>query len=129
MRNELTPNNAATRGELTASDGDHIVPAHPQQAALQDWPPLQPMHGVFAFRYTSTEIYEDQGLVHVRMKRTRYQDGRLRTEECEGALDRVACERLLIEAQQQLQQQFFSQAFGLARLFLSPFLGLPHRKD
>lgn len=129
MRNELTRNDATTGGKVTASEGDYIVLADPQQGALQDLPPLQPMHGMFAFRYTSTEIYEDQGLVRVRMKQTRYQDGRMRTEECEGALDRVACERMLFEAQQQLQQQFFSQAFGLARLFLSTFLGLPRRKD
>lgn len=85
-------------------------------------PPLRPPQGMFSFRYSCTEVYSQDGQMHVRMKQTQYQDGRLRTEECEGTVDRAAAERMVVQA----QQQFLTQAFGIARLLLAPFL---HRRD
>lgn len=84
-----------------------------------------PVAGMFSFRYSCTEVYSRDGQMHVRMKQSEYRDGRLRTEECEGTLDRQAAQRMMVEA----QQQFLTQAFGFARLLLAPLLGASRRRD
>jgi len=85
----------------------------------------QSMAGMFSFRYASTEVFARDGQMHVRMKQSEYRDGRLRTEECEGTVDRHAAQRMMAEA----QQQFLTQAFGFARLLLAPLLGRAARRD
>lgn len=102
-----------------ASPAQHeeTLPAPLTQAA--------PLAGMFSFRYASTEVYAHDGQMHVRMKQSEYRDGRLRTEECEGTLDRQAAQRMMAEA----QQQFLAQAFGFARLLLAPLLGRTARRD
>ena len=52
--------------------------------------PWSPPKGFFTFRYSSTEIFSEGGNLHVKMRETRYEDGRLKSEECEGTLDRQA---------------------------------------
>ncbi len=73
--------------------------------------------GFFTFRYSSTEIHAEGGNLHVKMKETRYQDGHLKSEECESMLDRQAYQRMVTEA----QGYFLNQMTSLARLFYLPF--------
>ncbi|HJV80903.1 hypothetical protein [Noviherbaspirillum sp.] len=81
-------------------------------------PALMPQSsGFFTFRYSSTEIYSEGGNLHVKMKETRYQDGRLKSEECEGTLDRQAYDRMVNEA----QGYFLTQMANFARLLYLPF--------
>ena len=74
--------------------------------------------GFFTFRYTSTEIYSEGGNLHVKMREMRYEDGRLKSEECEGMLDRQAYQQMVSEA----QGYFLNQMAGMARLLFAPFL-------
>lgn len=107
------------RKDIEVRDNDTVPVARKEPASLAPLAPqLQPLQGMFSFRYSSTEVYSQDGHMHVRMKQTEYQDGRLRSEECEGRLDQAAAERMMLQA----QQQFLSQAFGFARLLLAPFL-------
>lgn len=71
----------------------------------------------FTFRYTSTEIYSQDGNVHVKTTQTRYQDGRLTQEECEGTLDRRAYERMADQA----QGYFLNQVGSFMKLLCAPF--------
>ncbi|KRB94032.1 hypothetical protein [Noviherbaspirillum sp. Root189] len=87
------------------------------------WPPAQQVpfnmpSGFVTFRYSSTEVFSQNGQVHVKMRETRYQDGRLSSQECEGSLNRDAYQRMVSEA----QSQFLNQMFGVARLLLGPFI-------
>lgn len=84
-----------------------------------------PGRGMFSFRYTSTEVFSQDGNLHVHMRQTQYKDGRLRTEECEGTLEREAYERMAGQA----HAYFLNQAIGFARLLLAPFWQDPRRKD
>jgi hypothetical protein len=91
-----------------------------------EWPLASlPAQRMFSFHYSCTEVFSQDGNMHVRMKQTHYQDGRLRSEECEGRLDSQAAERMIAQA----QEQFLAQAFGVARLLLAPFLSRPGRRD
>jgi hypothetical protein len=81
--------------------------------------------GFFSFRYSSTEISTQGGNIHVTMKETRYQDGRLLSEECEGTLDRHAYERMVSEA----QGYFLGQMVNFVRLLYSPFSSRGRRYD
>jgi hypothetical protein len=87
--------------------------------------PQSPPPGFIRFRYSCTEISSRGQEVHVRMKHTRYQDGKLSSEECEGTLDRDTYRHTL----QASQAQAFEQAFGLARALLGAFLGRTGRRD
>jgi len=73
--------------------------------------------GFFTFRYSSTEIYSQGGNLHVKMKETRYQDGRLTSEECEGSLDRQAYNQMVGEA----QNYFLNQMSNFVKLLYGPF--------
>jgi hypothetical protein len=73
---------------------------------------------LFTLRYSSTEVFSEDGELHVKMKETRYRDGRITSEECEGTLDRQAYDRLL----EQTQGYFLQQAAGFMRLLYAPFL-------
>lgn len=77
------------------------------------------MSGMFTFRYSSTEIFSEGGNLHVKMKETRYEDGRIKSEECEGTLDRQAYDRMVDEAQGYL----LNQMANFVKLLYSPFSG------
>jgi hypothetical protein len=79
--------------------------------------PMSPPSGFFTFRYSSTEIFSQGGQLHVKLKETRYQDGRLKSEECEGTLDHQAYERIVSDA----QNYFLNQMTGFMRLMFAPF--------
>lgn len=102
---------------------DQVVTIDEQDSSRSPAPlaaPFSPfghMNGFFSFRYSSTEIYSQGQNLHVKMSTTRFQDGRLTSEECEGTLDRQAYDRMVDEAQRQL----LNQMAGFARLLFSPF--------
>lgn len=73
--------------------------------------------GLFTFRYSSTEMFTRDGNLHVKMKETRYQDGRLSSEECEGTLNTDAYDRLVSDA----HTYFLNQSAGFMRMLLAPF--------
>lgn len=75
--------------------------------------------GFFTFRYSSTEVWTQGGDLHVKMKETRFQDGKLTSEECEGTVDRDVYDRMVSEA----QGYFLNQMAGLVKLFFAPFSG------
>lgn len=75
-------------------------------------------------RYSSAEIYSENGNIHVKMRETRFQDGRLTSEECEGTLDRRAYERVVQEA----QGYFLNQVGNFLKLLYAPFLLPTHRR-
>lgn len=81
-------------------------------------PPWSPPTGFFTFRYSSTEIFSDGGNLHVRLRETRYEDGRLKSEECEGTLDRQAYNQVMNEA----QGFFLNQVANFTRLLFAPLL-------
>ncbi|HVL76604.1 MAG TPA: hypothetical protein VM406_11360 [Noviherbaspirillum sp.] len=86
---------------------------------LNDGLAQQPPPGFVRFRYTCTEIHSHGGQVDVRMRQTRYEDGHLTTEECEGTMDRDAFRREV----QARQVEAIENVFGLARLLLAPLFG------
>lgn len=81
------------------------------------------LSGMFTFRYSCTEIYSQDGDIHVKTKETRYQDGRLTQEECEGTLDHRAYDRMVSEA----QGYFLNQVGNFMRLLYAPFSSLTSR--
>ena len=87
-------------------DGSTYVPAPLPQLGAQPG-------GFFTFRYSSTEIFSQGGDLHVKMQETRYQDGRLTSEQCEGTLERQAYERMLNQA----QNYFLNRMVNFVRLF------------
>lgn len=80
--------------------------------------PWSPPRGFFTFRYSSTEIFSEGGNLHVKLRETRYEDGRLKSEECEGTLDRQAYNQMVSEA----QGYFLNQVANFTRLLLAPLL-------
>lgn len=80
--------------------------------------PWSPPKGFFTFRYSSTEIFSEGGNLHVRLRETRYEDGRLKSEECEGTLDRQAYNQAMSEA----QGFFLNQVANFTRLLFAPLL-------
>ncbi|GAB3545324.1 hypothetical protein GCM10027343_21580 [Noviherbaspirillum agri] len=89
------------------------------------WPRAGGLSGMFTFRYSCTEIYSQDGNIHVRSKQTRYQDGRLTSEECEGTLDGRAYERMVSEA----QGLFLNQIGSFMKLLYAPFAARSRRHD
>lgn len=85
--------------------------------------PWSPPKGFFTFRYSSTEIFSEGGNLHVKMRETRYEDGHLKSEECEGTLDRQAYQQMVNEA----QGYFLNQVANFTRLLLAPLLPPPGR--
>lgn len=86
--------------------------------------PWAPPRGFFTFRYSSTEIFSEGGNLHVKMRETRYEDGRLKSEECEGTVDRQAYNQMVSEA----QGYFLNQVANLTRLLFAPLLSLSSRR-
>jgi hypothetical protein len=90
--------------------------------------PLPYAGGLFTFRYSSTEMFTRDGNLHVKMKETRYQDGRLSSEECEGTLNTEAYDRLVSDA----HAYFLNQSTGFMRMLLAPLAAFairPPRDD
>lgn len=79
--------------------------------------------GLFTFRYASTEMFVRDGNLHVKMKETCYQDGRLSSEECEGTLNTEAYDRLVSDA----HAHFLNQSAGFMRMLLAPFAAFSGR--
>lgn len=110
--------------ELDHQPQQELQPQQRSEPVRQDaWSPVQqfPFNmpgGFISFRYSSTEVFSQNGQVHVKMQETRYQDGRLSSQECEGSVNRDAYQRMVSEA----QSQFLNQMFGVARLLLGPFI-------
>lgn len=100
--------------EVTDVDAYPVSPVRPGNLA-----------GMFTFRYSCTEIYSQDGNIHVKTKQTRYQDGRLTSEECEGTLDGRAYDRLVSEA----QGYFLSQVGNFMKLLYAPFASRSRRYD
>jgi len=86
--------------------------------------PWSPPKGFFTFRYSSTEIFSEGDNLHVRMHETRYEDGRLKSEECEGTLDREAYNQAMSEA----QVFFLNQVANFTRLLFAPLLSPPRNR-
>lgn len=81
--------------------------------------PWSPPRGFFSFRYSSTEIFSEGGNLHVKLRQTRYEDGHLKSEECEGTIDRQAYSQMVSEA----QGYFLTQMVNFTRLLFAPFSG------
>ena len=82
-----------------------------------------PPRGFFTFRYSSTEIFSEGGNLHVKLRETRYEDGRLKSEECEGTIDRQAYNQMMSEA----QGYFLNQVANFTRLLFAPLLSSSSR--
>jgi len=79
--------------------------------------------GFFTFRYSSTEIFSEGGNLHVKLRETRYEDGRLKSEECEGTIDRQAYNQMMTEA----QGYFLNQVANFTRLLFAPLIASSSR--
>jgi hypothetical protein len=86
--------------------------------------PWSPPKDFFTFRYSSTEIFSEGGNLHVRMRETRYEDGHLKSEECEGTIDRQAYNQAMREA----QGFFLNQVANFMRLLFAPLLSPPRNR-
>lgn len=80
--------------------------------------PLQPAESMFSFRYTRTEISTQGGQAQIRHRETRFENGRMVTEQCEGSVDPVIYERMA----EQSRQMFAAQMDQVLRWWL-PFWG------
>lgn len=86
--------------------------------------PLSPFGGFFHFRYSRTEISVRSGDAYVKRHETRFENGRLVTEECEGMVDGRACQRAVDE----MQRHMLEQMTQMMRLFFLPF-GVKRRDE
>lgn len=76
-----------------------------------------PLDSFFTFRYSYTEISAHGADAHVKRRETRFENGRLVTEECEGTVNRDAYDRMVEQS-----QQYFIEQMNLAmRMFFLPF--------
>lgn len=97
-----------------------IVAAEDRGAANSNYPvPFARPDSGFAFRYSYTEISARGGDVSIKRRDTRFANGKLTTEEYEGALDGAAYDDMVRQA----QSQFFNQMASLMKLFFLPFSG------
>ena len=112
MDTELDNVRQGVNDAVATKDGGKLI--DPRNIAS----PWSPPKGFFTFRYSSTEIFSEGGNLHVRLHETRYEDGRLKSEECEGTLDRQAYNQAMSEA----QGFFLNQAANFTRLLLAPLL-------
>jgi len=113
MSRELDKVRQRTNDALAERKGGEITDPH---SLVTPWAPPK---GLFTFRYSSTEIFSDGGNLHVRLRETRYEDGRLKSEECEGTIDRQAYNQIMGDA----QAYFLNQVANFTRLFFAPLLG------
>jgi hypothetical protein len=103
---------------------DALVTREDNSLAERMAAPWAPPKGFFTFRYSSTEIFSEGGNLHVKMRETRYEDGRLKSEECEGTVDRQAYNQMMNEA----QGYFLNQVANFTRLLLAPLLPSSSRR-
>jgi hypothetical protein len=80
--------------------------------------PLQPMDSMFSFRYTRTEISTQGGQAQIRHRETRFENGRMVTEQCEGSVDPAIYDQMA----EQGRQMFAAQMDQMLRWWL-PFWG------
>lgn len=88
-------------------------------AECRQVPLQQPVPSLFQFRYSCTEISSQGSQAHVRHSETRYENGKLVREECEGAIDGSSYERMV----EQNQKLFAEQVEQMMRLWTLPFGG------
>jgi hypothetical protein len=62
----------------------------------------------FNFRYAYIEISSQNGTTYVKTKETRFENGKLVSEECEGSLNHDVVHNMLIDAQRQVIDQMMS---------------------
>jgi hypothetical protein len=113
MSTELDKVRQSVAGALVKNEGGSM--ADPRSMAS----PWSPPKGFFTFRYSSTEIYSEGGNLHVKLREARYEDGRLKSEECEGTIDRQAYSQMMTQA----QGYFLNQVLNFTRLLFAPFSG------
>lgn len=87
--------------------------------------PSFPANSFFSFRYSYTEISARGGDAHVKKKETRFENGRLVTEECEGTIDVAAYEQMVDET----QRYFTEQMAQTMKLFFLPFSAWRRDRD
>jgi hypothetical protein len=75
----------------------------------------------FSFRYACTEISSYGGKTHVKSRETRFENGKLVSEQCEASLDHDAAQRMLTQA----QHQVIGQVASLMKLCLAFWPGRP----
>ena len=78
---------------------------------------LSPMDSMFTFRYTRTQ----GGQAQVRHRETRFENGQVVTEQCEGSIDRAAYDRMVEQNRQMFAAQM-EQMEQMMRWWL-PFWG------
>ena len=91
----------------TIEDGSRRAPA-----------PLSPVDSLFSFRYVRTEISTQNGQAQVRHRDTRFENGRMVTEQFEGGVDPAVVDRMA----EQSRQMFAAQVEQMMRWWL-PFWG------
>jgi hypothetical protein len=74
--------------------------------------------GFFSFRYSYREVSDFNGRVRLKMKDTRYANGKLESEEFEGVLDRGPS---LYDLHLELQRRLQEQAMSFMKSLLFPF--------
>lgn len=116
MRRNLDTPRSEHRALRTAEEDNIDLPAPWAQAGGWD--------SFITVRYSSTEIYSENGNIHVKMRETRFQDGRLTSEECDGTLDRRAYERVVQDA----HGFFLNQVGNFLKLLYAPFSLPPRRR-
>ncbi|HEY0843729.1 MAG TPA: hypothetical protein VGE12_00050 [Noviherbaspirillum sp.] len=124
-RDLITQRGKRGRNALVTAEDRALVDAPDISDQPLAWPKSSGFSGMFTFRYSCTEIYSQDGNIHVRSKQTRYQDGRLTSEECEGTLDGRAYDRMVSEA----QGLFLSQLGNFMKLLYAPFAARSRRHD
>lgn len=97
----------------------HSIMEAPRREIAEPVVPFTPFSSFFSFRYSRTEISSQGKHLSVKMQETRFEDGKLVSEECEGTINRDAYDAVVREA----QQQFMNQLGGLMKLFFLPFSG------
>jgi hypothetical protein len=80
--------------------------------------PLTPVDSMFSFRYVRTEISTQGGQAQVRHRDTRFENGRMVTEQYEGSIDPAVVDRMA----EQSRQMFATQIEQMMRWWL-PFWG------
>jgi hypothetical protein len=98
----------------TMEDASRQVPADQMSSQAQ-----QASFPMFQFRYSRTEISGQGSHAHVMHSETRYENGRLVKEECEGTVDGAAYERMV----EQNQKIFAGQVEQMPRFWSLPFGG------
>jgi hypothetical protein len=91
----------------TVTEPGNLVPAEPSS-----W---------FSFSYSYTELSSIGGTAKVKRNRTRFEDGKIKSESFEGTLDSAAFDALARRMQDQMLRQ--------TQMLMSPLLWfLPHRE-